>query len=356
MVTASDIQAAYGRIRGDIVHTPMEYSPALSRLTGARVFIKWESDQITGSFKFRGALNKMRTIPADRKKAGVIAASTGNHGLGVARAAGLEGTAAVLYLPKTAVPLKAARLREAGAVVERHGESCENAEAAARRAAGREGKIYISPYNDAEVIAGQGTIGLEILADCPEVDDVFVPVGGGGLIAGLGIFVKSAKPEIRVIGVEPAASAFMKASLRAGRLVAIREGRTAADAVAGGIEPGSITYPLCRAWIDEIRTTGETFLKEALRLCFRHHGRIVEGAGALALAALLKAGRSLRNRTVVLTASGGNIDPARWREITGLDPGTDGGRRRQDRRPMPGPGGRPDRPMRPGGGRFRGRG
>jgi len=321
MITEEDILAAYERIRGDIVRTPLEYSAPLSRLTGARVFVKWESDQTTGSFKFRGALNKMRTLSAAQKKAGIIAASTGNHGLGVVRAAGLERTSAVLFLPRTASPVKIAKLNAAGATVEFHGSSCERAEAAARRGAAKAGKIYISPYNDPDVIAGQGTIGLEILEDCPETDDIFVPVGGGGLIAGIGAYLKSRRPMIRIAGIEPAASAFMKASLRAGRLVPLEEGRTAADAVAGGIEPGSITFPLCRTYVDEFKTTGEARLREALRLCYRFHGRIVEGAGGLALAALLKDSRPYRNRTVVLVASGGNIDPARWRKITGSSPG-----------------------------------
>jgi len=321
MISEDDVLRAYERIRKDIVRTPLEYSPPLSRLTGARVFVKWEADQITGSFKLRGALNKIRMLSKDEKRAGLIAASTGNHGLGVVRAADLERTSAVLYLPRTVSPVKIAKLKAAGAVVEFHGSSCEQAEAAARRDGAKAGKVYVSPYNDLDVIAGQGTIGLEILEDCPEATDVFVPVGGGGLIAGIGAFVKNRRPQIRIVGVEPAASAFMKASLRAGRIIRIEEGRTVADAVAGGIEPGSITFSICRTFVDEIKTTGEARLNEALRICYRLHGRIVEGAGGLALAALIKDARQYRNRTVVLVASGGNIDPARRKKITGSRPG-----------------------------------
>jgi threonine dehydratase len=318
MVSEKDIRSAYARILRDIIRTPLEYSAPLSKLTGARVLVKWEADQVTGSFKFRGALNKVRSLAATEKRAGAITASTGNHGLGVVRAAAMEKTPVVLYLPRTAAPAKIAKLRAEGAAIEFHGESCERAEIAARRAASRSGKTYISPYNDPDVIAGQGTIGLEILEDCPDVEEVFVPIGGGGLIAGIGSFIKSGHPGISVVGIEPAASAFMKASIAAGRIVTIKEGRTLADAVAGGIEPGSMTFPLCRSVVDEIRTVGESRLREALRLFGSLHGRRVEGAGGLALAALLKGKVRARNKTVVLVASGGNIDPARWGRATGL--------------------------------------
>jgi len=321
MITDREIVAAYERIRADIVRTPLEYSAPLSRRTGARVFVKWEADQVTGSFKFRGALNKLKTLSVGEKKAGIIAASTGNHGLGVVRAAAMEHAPVVLFLPRTAAPAKIEKLKAAGGIVEFHGASCEKAEIAARRAARRSGRVYVSPYNDPEVIAGQGTIGLEILEDCPEAEAVIVPIGGGGLIAGIAAYLKNRKPEIRIYGVEPSASAFMKASFAAGKLVAIREGRTLADAVAGGIEPGSITFPLCRTFVDEILLTGEVRLREALTLFGRFHRRKIEGAGGLPLAALLKNPASFRNRTVVLVASGGNIDPVRWEKITGLRPG-----------------------------------
>jgi threonine dehydratase len=318
MKIALDIPGAYERIRSDIVRTPLEYSPDISRLTGARVFVKWECDQTTGSFKWRGALNKIRGMSAAEKRAGLLAASTGNHGLGVARAAALEGTTATLYLPRTAAPAKIEKLRKTGAAIEIHGASCEKAEAAARRAAARSGRVYVSPYNDPEVVSGQGTIGLEILEDCPEATDVFVPIGGGGLIAGIGTWIKSRNPEVRIVGVEPYASAFMRASLRAGKLVSIEEGRTLADAVAGGIEPGSITFPLCRDCVDEIVLAGESGLKDALILLSKLHGRVVEGAGALPLAGLRKSAARFHGRTVVLVASGGNIDPVRFFQIVGV--------------------------------------
>jgi len=311
------IPRASDRLKNDIVRTPVEYSVPLSRLTGARVFVKWECDQRTGSFKLRGALNKIRGMAAAEKRAGILTASTGNHGLGVVWAAALEKTAATLYLPRTASPEKIAKLKKAGAVVEFHGNRCEVAEAAARRDAARIGKVYISPYNDLEVIAGQGTIGLEILEDCPQTTDIIIPIGGGGLIAGIAAYSKFKNPGIRIVGVEPAASAFMRASMRAGKLVEIEEGRTIADAVAGGIEPGSVTFPLGQAFVDEVRLVGEAWLKEALILIYQFHRRVVEGAGALPLAALLKFAGRFKNRTVVLVVSGGNISPILFKKIAG---------------------------------------
>jgi len=255
-------------------------------------------------------LAKVRSLSEAEREGGLISASTGNHGLGITHASRLEGLDLILYLPRSAAPEKIHKLRQAGADIRFRGASCERAEMTARRDAGVLGRTYVSPYNDPEVIAGQGTIGLEILEDLPDLTDLLVPVGGGGLIAGIAGFVKSRAPRVRVIGVEPAASAFMKASLAAGRLVAIREGRTLADAVAGGIEPGSMTFPLIRRFVDGILSVGERFLIQAVRLLHELHGEVVEPAGALPLAALLKFAPRFAGRKVVLVASGGNIAPS----------------------------------------------
>jgi len=312
---AAGVENAYARIRPDIIETALEYSPLLSLVFGAHVYFKWECDQITGSFKFRGALNKLRTLSSARKRKGVVSASTGNHGLGVCRAARIEGVDLVLYLPENAASAKIARLRKAGAVLRFFGTSCEKTEAHARSEAASSGRVFISPYNDREIIGGQGTAGLEILDQLPGVEDVIVPVGGGGLIAGIAGYLKCRAPGVRVWGVEPARSAFMKASLRAGRLVAVKEKKTLADAVAGGIEPGSVTFPLCRRYVDEVVTVSEEGLTAAVRLIHEVHGKVVEGAGALALAAMMKYRARFRGRRVVLVASGGNISPGRFQSI-----------------------------------------
>jgi len=312
---ADHVEEAYARIRSDIVKTALDYSPVLSLAFGPHVYLKWESEQITGSFKFRGALNKLRTLTPAQKKRGVVSASTGNHGLGMSRAARGEGLDLILYLPENAAPAKIARLKKEGARLKFFGTRCEITEAHAREAAESTGRAFVSPYNDLEVVYGQGTIGLEVLADLPGVEDVLVPVGGGGLISGVAGYLKSRKPGVRVWGVEPAYSAFMKASLEAGRLVDIREKTTLADAVAGGIEPGSLTFPLCRRYVDGFLTVSEKRLAAAMRLTYRIHGKAVEGAGALALAGMMTFRNQFRGRRIVLVVSGGNIDPARLKNI-----------------------------------------
>lgn len=312
---ASALDRARERLGRDVVRTPLAASPALSRRTGAAVFVKWENRQTTGSFKLRGALAKIRALTPSERAGGVLAASTGNHGLGVAEAARIEGLEAALILPRSAAPEKVEKLLRTGIRVDLRGGNCEQAERIARREARILGRTYVSPYNDFDVIAGQGTVGLEILEDLPGVTDLLVPVGGGGLIAGIAGAVKSRASGVRVFGVEPAASAFMAASLAAGRLIAVREGRTLADAVAGGIEPGSVTFPLCRRHVDGILTVGERFLIRSVRLLHELHGETVEPAGALPLAALIKYAPRFAGRRVVLVASGGNISPARLGRI-----------------------------------------
>jgi len=311
------IIAAYGRIGPDILRTLLEYSPALSRLTGAEVFLKWESEQRTGSFKFRGALNKIRSLSAEERKRGVVSASTGNHGLGSSLAADMEGISLTLVLPQNVSAEKKRRLEEGRAEIIVHGESCDRAEMWARRLAKETGKTFISPYNDEEIIAGQGTIGLEIVEDLPDVDAALVPVGGGGLIAGIACYLRVSGRAVEVYGVEPSCSGFMAASLTAGHIVEIEEGQTIAEAVAGGIEPGSITFPLCRELLDKIILVEEPLLKRAMSLILEHHQRRVEGAGALSLAGLLKERPRFLAKRTVLVVSGGNIAPRDFRDAVG---------------------------------------
>jgi len=301
--------AAYGRIKSDIRRTPLEFSPALSALTGAKVFVKWENEQRTGSFKFRGALNKVRSLSPEEKRRGVVSASAGNHGLGVSLAAEMEGVGLTLVLPQNVAAAKRERLEKGRAEIIIQGESCEKAEIWARRLAGETGRTFISSYNDAEIIAGQGTIGLEILEDLPAVEAAIVPVGGGGLIAGIGGCLKGAGRAVEVYGVEPLHSAFMAASLAAGHIVEIFEEETIADAVAGGLEPGCITFSLCRELLDGIILVEESLIKRAMSLLLEHHHKMVEGAGALSLAGLIKDRARLAGRKVALVVSGGNISP-----------------------------------------------
>ncbi len=312
---AAGIRTAYARIAADIRRTPVELSAPLSRETGARVLVKWECDQVTGSFKLRGALHKLRSLSAEDRARGVVSASTGNHGLAVGYAARLEGVALKLFLPETVAVEKRAKLEAMGVDIEVRGSSCERTETLAREAADRAGQVFISPYNDLDIVHGAGTAGLEIIEDAGGFDDVLVPVGGGGLVAGIAGAVKDARPGARIIGVEPETSDFMAASVRAGRLVDVEERQTVADAVAGGIEPGAVTFPLCCELVDLFVPVPEDCIVRAMALIFEHHGKTVEGAGALPLAAMLHAPGLLRGRTVVLVVSGGNISPRRFAGI-----------------------------------------
>jgi threonine dehydratase len=308
------IDRAYDRIRLDIHRTALVHSTSLSRLTGAEVFLKLENGQKTGSFKFRGALNKVRSLSAEEKKRGIVSASTGNHGLGISLAARLERVGLTLVLPKNIVQEKKRRLEQFGGEILQYGDSCDKAEIWARHLAGTTDRVFVSPYNDEEVIAGQGTIGLEISADLPNVAAVFVPIGGGGLASGIAAYLKSRGSATRVFGVEPVNSAFMAASLKVGKIVEIEEKETIAEALAGGIEPGAITFSLCRKWLDRIITVKETAIKKAMSLLFEEGRIVVEGAGALALAGLLEDPSGFQESPVVLVLSGGNISAQSFAE------------------------------------------
>ena len=314
----AEILAARARIESGIAHTPAEFSAPLSEMTGARVFIKWECEQFAGSFKLRGALNKLRSITPAERAAGVVSASTGNHGLAISHASKLEKVALKLFLPATASEVKRRKIEELGVAVESFGTDCGKTEVHAREEASRTGRVFVSPYNDWDIVFGAGTAGLEIAGDVPDVDDVIVPVGGGGLISGIAAALRAFRPAARTVGVEPEASAFMAASVAAGRLVEIAERETIADAVAGGIEPGSITFPLYRELVDRTLIVGEAAIASAMSLVFRTHGKMIEGAGALPLAGLLSFPTAFRGRRVVLVVSGKNISPDRFREVAGL--------------------------------------
>lgn len=301
------VERAYERIKDDILKTEIEPAPSLSRDWGADIRIKWESLQRTGSFKIRGALNKIRSLPAGRDGAVLVSASTGNHGLAMGWAASRESRRLVLFLPETVAPHKLSRLKRFPAVIELRGKSCEESEVLARRWAEETGGIFVSPYNDPDVIFGQGTIGLEIAGKFRGAQDVVIPVGGGGLAAGIAGFLKAKCRGVRIFGVEPQASAFMAASVRAGRIVAVPERPTAADAVAGGIEPASITFELCRTFVDEWMSVNEDILREAGALLNGLGRGPVEPAGALALAGLITKPERFRSRAVVLIVSGGNV-------------------------------------------------
>jgi threonine dehydratase len=298
------IIAAEKRIAGIVRETPLDRSPLLSQRTKAEVFLKLEQLQHTGSFKLRGAAAKLTTLAPDVRARGVITASTGNHGLAVIHASRATGAAPpTVLVPTSADPAKVERLKQYGAEVVVSGETCTASEIEARALAEKAGRSFVSPYNDIDVVAGQGTLGLEIARNLDAIDTVYVAVGGGGLVSGLGTAIKAAQPQTRVIGCLPANSQGMLASIRAGRIVEAAELPTLSDATAGGVEPGAITFALCQKVVDDWITVTEDEIAAAWRALFAADRWVVEGAAAVAVAGVLKAastGASAGGRAIVV--------------------------------------------------------
>ncbi|MFN7950419.1 MAG: threonine ammonia-lyase [bacterium] len=307
MVTFDDILAARDRLQGHIHRSPLEFTEALSALTGNRVWLKLENLQRTGSFKDRGSLNKLLTLTEAERAAGVICASAGNHGQGVASAAQRLGLVATVVMPVGSPLVKATACRSFGAEVVLFGTNYDEACGEARRLATERGLTWVHAFDDPVVIAGQGTVGLEILEQLPETEAIVVPVGGGGLIGGIALAVKSLNPKVRVYGVETERVASMEAALAAGKIVDVPGGRTLADGIAVR-RAGEHTFPLVRDWVDGIATVDEEEIASAILTLMEREKTVAEGAGATPLAALANRKLALSGRRVVLVVSGGNID------------------------------------------------
>ena len=300
--------AAESRIREHVRTTPVERSPFLEAAVGARVFLKLENLQRTGSFKLRGALNKLFSLSPDERAAGVVAASTGNHGAAVACGASEAGCRAVVVAPESAAGSKIEAIRIYGAEVRFAGTDCVVAEKEARDYADRNGMTYVSPYNDPKVIGGQGTIGLELERQMSKVDAIFVSLGGGGLIGGIGGYLKAIGKQVEVVACSPENSPVMHESLLAGRIVCRESKPTLSDGTAGGVERGAITFDLCREVVDESVLVGEEEIRQAVRLVLERHHVLVEGAAGVAVAGLLKQQRRFAGRDVAVVLCGANID------------------------------------------------
>jgi threonine dehydratase len=312
------IEEASRRIRPYAIQTDLTFSPGLSTEPGSQLYFKWENHQPTGSFKIRGAANKILANLDKCRRRGVVAASTGNHGAATAYICQQEGLELTLYVPATITQVKLRKLEKSGARLILVDGPCQQAEALARQAAETGHQVFVSPYNDEQVIAGQGTCGLEIMTDWPEVEEIIVPVGGGGLMAGLAVYLKERNPGIRITGVEPENSAFIQRSLALGYLSNdFPEKLTRAEAVAGGLEPGSMTFDLVKHYVDGWLTVSEEHIVQAMKILYEHHQEVVEGAGALSLAGWLAVPEFFSGKRVVAIVSGGNIDPVSWRELTG---------------------------------------
>ncbi|MGW0773154.1 threonine ammonia-lyase [Streptomyces sp. NPDC002835] len=312
-VILDDVRGAQKMLSGVARVTAMEGSRHLSQLVGAPVHLKCENLQRTGSFKLRGAYVRIAGLRPEERAAGVVAASAGNHAQGVALASSLLGVRSTVFMPAGAPLPKVAATREYGAEVRLQGQVVDETLAAAEDHARRTGAVLIHPFDHPDIIAGQGTVGLEILEQCPEVRTIVVGIGGGGLAAGIAVAVKALRPDVRVIGVQAEGAAAYPPSLAAGRPVSIRQLSTMADGIKVG-RPGDVPFKIIGDLVDEVRTVSEDALSSALLLCLERAKMVVEPAGASTVAALLSDPRSFEGPVVALL-SGGNVDPLLMQRI-----------------------------------------
>ena len=307
MITYVDVEEARERIKDQIYLSPFPYSETISRMSGNRVFFKLENLQMTGSFKERGALNRLLALAPEEAARGVIAASAGNHGMAVAFHSRRLGIAATIVMPRHAPLIKISRVRQYGAEVLLHGDDYDMAFAEARRVSQERGLTLVRAFDDPWVIAGQGTIGLELYEQNPDLDAVIVPVGGGGLVAGLALALKTLKPKIRIIGVQAESLPSMKVALEKGEPVGLPPALTIADGIAVRTV-GAAPLELVKSFVDEIVTVDEGEIANAVLLLLEIEKTVAEGAAAVPLAALLNKKIALDGKNVGLIVSGGNID------------------------------------------------
>jgi threonine dehydratase len=317
MVTLKNIQQAQKTIAPYAKPTPLTRSKFLSELCSDDVFLKLENQQVTHSFKIRGVINKLLNLSPEEKARGVVTASAGNHGQAVAFGAQKLGFSAKIVVPTNTPKIKVDGIKQYGADLLLLGETYSEAEKKAKEIATQEGCFYISPYNDELIVAGHGTVGLEILKALPNVDAVIVPVGGGGLISGISIAIKSQKPNVQVIGVQSEASPIMYESLKAGKIIPPHrhEPYTIAEGLSGGIEKGSITFTIAQQYVDEVMLVREESIRHAVYLLWKNEKQVVEGSGVAGVAMLLENNDSFTGQTVAVVVSGGNIDDSLFKSI-----------------------------------------
>ena len=305
-VTSADVDAAVAALAGELWVTPSSVSERLSQTTGARVVVKLENLHATGSFKERGALNKLLQLTADERARGVVAHSAGNHGQALAYHGARRGVPVTIVMPATTPTVKVERTRELGATVVLVDGGVETAEARARELAHADGAVFVHPFDDPVVIAGQGTVAVELLGEFPDLDAVVVPVGGGGLVAGMAVALRAARPEIEIVGVQTERYPSMVGA------VVGREQPCGGSTIAEGIavaHPGRNTLAIVRDLVDEVVAVSESSIEEALNLLLFEEKTVTEGAGAAPLAVLLEHRARFEGRTVGLVLSGGNVDP-----------------------------------------------
>ncbi len=301
------VLAAAARIGRHVRRTPLVQSISLP----GHPFLKLENVQVTGSFKIRGALNKIMCLNTKQCNAGIVTASTGNHGLAVAHALSKTGVEGVIFLPETSASYKVQLLEHFGVALRFFGKDGLGAENEARRAAAENHRTYVSPYNDPDVVAGQGTVAAEMLSQQPALNAIFVAAGGGGLIGGMAAYVRNVRPSVHVIGCSPQASPAMHASVDAGRIVETPVFPTLSDGTAGGLEKDTITFPLCSNFVTDWLTVEEDAIADAMRYLYRNESIMVEGAAGVVVATWLQHAYRFAGKRVGLVLCGGNVD-ANW--------------------------------------------
>ena len=311
----SNIEQVYKRSNPHIRHTPLEHSPYLSNLASANVFLKLDNIQKTGSFKFRGAISKMTSMSDQEKSNGVVTASTGNHGAACSLAMSTLQIKGKIVVPENVHKNKVENILNLGGEIEYYGDDCIDAEERAQEISKTTGATYISPYNDEAIVCGQGTMGLEIWEDLKGIDAVFISVGGGGLISGVGGYLKSMNESIQVYGVSPKNSCVMYESLKAGKQLDLPSEPTLSDGTAGGVEFGSMTFEMCKEIIDDFSIVSEEQIAKGIQIGVEKHHQLIEGAAGTAIAGFMKQKDKFKDRTVVLVMCGGNISGAVLKSI-----------------------------------------
>ena len=315
MNVKDEVLGAEKRIRKYIHKTPLEYSGYLSSYCKANVYLKLENYQLSGSFKIRGALNKVLSLTKQQRESGIITASTGNHALGVAHALEIAGGKCTIYVPTNTSRSKLRSLQYYPVKVRFYGKECEDTEVHARKIAKKNNKVFISPYNDWKVIGGHGTIGIELENQLKNIDYVFASIGGGGFISGIAGYLKSMNKKIKTVGCLPKNSPVMYESIKAGKIVDVPMKPTLSDGTGGGIEQGSITYDLCKELVDEYILVTENEIKKSIKLILENHHMVIEGAAAVTVASFIKKRQKFKDRNVVLVICGRNISPGILKSI-----------------------------------------
>ena len=309
----SALNAAH-MIKSFVRETPVEQSHWLSEETGAHVWFKCENLQHTGSFKFRGAVNKLLSLSGEERSFGVVSASTGNHGAAVAHAASLLETKCTIFVPENASPAKLKAIKAYGAKIVKEGDDCLVAETAGRLYASENGVAYVSPYNDPEIVAGQGTAGVELIKQLPDVEALFVSLGGGGLISGMAGAMKGEK-NVTVVACSPENSPVMHKSVEAGRILDMESKPTLSDGTAGGVEEGAITFELCRELVDDYVLITEREIAESFGAFMKNHNMLIEGSAAMAIAGFLKQKDRWSGKQVAIVLCGANISTKTLKEL-----------------------------------------